>query len=62
MVHFRRATEADLSAIIALLGDDDLAKAREDFQPELPSPLALPSRSSKQTRTTNSGSVSSQVR
>ena len=32
---FRRALEADLQAIIALLGDDDIAKSREGFQAEL---------------------------
>ena len=29
MINFRKATEKDLPAIVALLADDDLGKARE---------------------------------
>ena len=32
MTTFRQATEADLPSIIELLGDDDIARAREGFQ------------------------------
>ena len=37
---FRRATEADVAAIVALLADDDLGRAREDLGPPLPEAYA----------------------
>lgn len=35
-IHFRRATHADLPAIVALLADDPLGALREDFATPLP--------------------------
>jgi len=35
-IEFRRATESDLAAIVALLADDPLGKAREDLREPLP--------------------------
>ncbi len=34
---FRKATENDVSAIVAMIADDELGKKREDFQSPLPS-------------------------
>lgn len=35
-INFRKATQSDLSKIIAMISDDELGKTRENYQEPLP--------------------------
>lgn len=50
-VLIRRARQADLPAIVAMLADDVLGRAREDTRMPLTRPIWMPSRRSTATRT-----------